>query len=79
MSVDDIIDKIRLLSAKEKQEVLEKMWAEFGDELEGFDPDLTPEKIAELERRAEEMRAHPERGIPWEQVQANLKQRFGWK
>jgi putative addiction module component (TIGR02574 family) len=79
MSVSEIIEIIRPLSAKEKQEILEKLWTEFGDELEGYDPDLTPEQLAELERRAEEMRAHPERGIPWEQVEAEMKQKYGWK
>jgi putative addiction module component (TIGR02574 family) len=79
MSVSEIIENIRPLSAKEKQEVLEKLWTEFGDELEGYDPDLTPEQLAELGRRAEEARAHPERLIPWEQIQAETKQKYGWK
>ena len=66
MTVAEIIDRIRPLPAKEKQQVLESLWNEFQDELEAYDPDLTKEQLAELERRAEEARAHPERGIPWE-------------
>jgi putative addiction module component (TIGR02574 family) len=79
MSVSEIIEIIRPLPAKEKQAILEKLWTEFGDELDGFDPDLTPEQLAELERRSADALAHPERGIPWEQVQAEMKQKYGWK
>jgi putative addiction module component (TIGR02574 family) len=76
MSVSDIIEEIRPLSAKEKQEILEKLWTEFGDELESFNPDLTPEQIAELDRRAEDALKHPGRGIPAEQVFAEIEKRF---
>lgn len=76
MSASDIIEEIRPLSAKEKQEILEKLWTEFGDELETFDPDLTLEQIAELDRRTEDALKHPERGIPAEQVFAEIDKRL---
>jgi putative addiction module component (TIGR02574 family) len=64
MGVAEIIEQIRALPPQEQHEVIEKIREEYGD----FDDELTPEQIAELERRAEELRKHPERGIPWEQV-----------
>ena len=76
MSVSDIIEEIRPLSAKEKQEILEKLWTEFGDELETFDPDLTPEQIAELDRRVAEFEKNPRAGIPAEQVFAEIDKRL---
>jgi putative addiction module component (TIGR02574 family) len=79
MTVAEIIEQIRPLPAKEKQQVLEALWDNFQDELEGYDPDLSPEQFAELKRREEEAIAHPERGIPWEQVQAEMKAKYGWK
>jgi putative addiction module component (TIGR02574 family) len=76
MSVSEIIETIRPLPAKEKQEILERLWTEFGDELEPYDPDLTPEQLAELDRRAEEALKHPERGRPAEEVFAEIEQRL---
>ena len=65
--------------SEQKREVLEQIWTEFGGELGWVDPDLTPDQAAELDRRLADFEKNPREGIPWEQVQADLKQRFGWK
>jgi putative addiction module component (TIGR02574 family) len=72
MSRAEILDELRRMPETERRELVETIDREFG----GFDEDLTPEQIAELERRAEELRQHPERGIPWETVQAELNDRL---
>ena len=79
MSVTEIIEQMRNLPAEQKREVVEQIWAEFGGELGWVDPDLTPEQAAELDRRLADFEKNPREGIPWEQVQADLKNRFGWK
>jgi putative addiction module component (TIGR02574 family) len=79
MTVAEIIEQIRPLPAKEKQQVLESLWNEFQDELEAYDPDLSPEQIAELERRAAEIEKNPHDGIPLEQVHEEIRKRFGRK
>jgi len=76
MSVSEIIEEIRPLPAKEKQQILEKLWTEFGDELESFDPDLTPEQLAELDRRAKDALKNPGRGTPVDQVFAEIEERL---
>jgi len=43
-----------------------------------FDPDLTPEQAAELDRRLADFEKNPRAGIPLEQVKAEMRQRFGW-
>ncbi|MCW5551156.1 MAG: addiction module protein [Verrucomicrobiae bacterium] len=76
MTVAEIIEQIRPLPAKEKQQVLESLWNEFQDELEAYDPDLTPEQLTELKRREEEALKNPGRGIPAEQVFAEIEERL---
>jgi putative addiction module component (TIGR02574 family) len=72
MSATEILEQIRRLPENERREVTGQILEEFGD----FDDELTPEQIAELERRAAEARAHPERGIPWETLRAELFARY---
>jgi putative addiction module component (TIGR02574 family) len=72
MTVTEVIEQIRPLPPKDKQQILETLWNEFDDELEPYDPDLTPEQLAELDRRAGELVKNPESGIPLEQVIAEL-------
>ncbi len=79
MSAAEIIEQIRSLPAEEKSEVVEQILAEFGPEGKGAGSDLTPEQGRELEQRLASFEAEPQRGIPLEQVEAEMKQRFGWK
>jgi putative addiction module component (TIGR02574 family) len=75
MSKMEILEELRRMPETERRELVETIDLEFGD----FNDELTPEQIAELERRAEEFRKNPQSGIPWEQVQENARKRFGWK
>lgn len=68
MSTAEWIERIRPLPTEEKRELLERLWDEFGEELDSADPELTAEQAAELDRRAEEALKHPTSGVPWEEV-----------
>ena len=75
MSRTEILEELRRMPEPERRELVETIELEFGD----FDDTLTPEQIAELERRAADARAHPERGIPRETLRAEMFARYGVK
>jgi putative addiction module component (TIGR02574 family) len=72
MSKTEILEQIRRLPEQERREFTEQFFEEFGY----FADELSPGQAVELERRAEELRFHPERGIPWEQLKAELHDRL---
>ena len=65
------------LSRSDRIELAQRVWGNIQEN--GYDPDPTPEQIEELERRVADFEANPHQGIPWEQVKADLKNRFAWK
>ncbi len=75
MTATEILEQIRGLPERERDELVERIEIEYGD----FEDKLTPEQLAELERRAEDFRKNPQAGIPWEQVRDEARKRFGWK
>jgi len=75
VSATEILEQIRQLSPQERREIAQKVL----EEVRGLDDELTPDQIAELERRADEFRKNPEASVPWEQVRDEVRERFGWK
>jgi putative addiction module component (TIGR02574 family) len=75
MSAAQVLEQIEQLPVDEQREVFEQL----RDKFDEFDDEPTPEQMAELERRAEELRKNPQAGIPWEQVREEARKRFGWK
>ena len=69
MSATQVLEQINRLPFEEQREVFEQL-------REKFDDELTPEQIAELERRAEDALKNPGRGKPVEQVFAEIEQRL---
>ena len=75
MSASEVVEQFCKLPFAERHTAFEKIREFVGD----TDDELTPEQIAELERRAADARAHPERGIPWETLRAEMFARYGVK
>jgi putative addiction module component (TIGR02574 family) len=65
MSAAQVVEQFCKLPLEERREAFEQI-REFAEE--NFDDTLTPEQIAELDRRAEDALKNPGRGIPWEQL-----------
>ena len=69
MSATQVLEQLEKLPFEEQREVFEQL-------REKFDSELTPEQIAELDRRAERALAHPERCRPLDDVVADIEKRF---
>ena len=67
MSATEILAKARELPAEERREIAEALLDEV---------DLTPEQAAELDRRTQDALANPGRGMPIEEIAAEIRQRF---
>jgi putative addiction module component (TIGR02574 family) len=69
MSATQVMEQVDKLPFEEQREVFEQLRDRFDDE-------LTPEQIAELDRRAEDALKHPGRGTPIEEISAEIKKRL---
>jgi hypothetical protein len=69
MRAAQVLEQVDKLPFEEQREVFEQLRDKFDDK-------LTPEQIAELDRRAERALAHPERCRPLDDVVADIEKRF---
>jgi putative addiction module component (TIGR02574 family) len=72
MSRTEILEELRRMPEAERRDLVETIELEFGD----FNDALTPEQIAELDRRAEDALKNPGRGMPIEEVSAEVRKRL---
>jgi len=76
MSAAEILERIRNLPREEQRDLVEQIVQEFSNMHEVSEPTLSPEQIAELDRRAEQALAHPERCRPFDDVFREIEGRF---
>ncbi len=70
-----LLETAKKLPLAERVELAEALWENIA--AEGYEPPIIPAQAAELDRRLEEHRRHPEAGIPWEQVKGGLEKKHG--
>jgi putative addiction module component (TIGR02574 family) len=61
---------LRTLSPSDKLALVTELWDDLASNPE--DIPITPEQIAEVDRRLEEYRKNPDLGSTWEEVQARI-------
>lgn len=66
MTVSEIITAAKELSNDDRREVIRELQESLP--LDDEPVALSPEWMAEIQRRAAELDAHPERAVPWEEV-----------
>lgn len=74
-SINALLDELMQLSPAERIDIAEKLWDSVhppGSARPGDIVVLTPEQMAEIDRRLEDHKRHPERAEPWEVVRARL-------
>ena len=64
-------NSLRKLSVEQRLELMDRIWATLVEE--DADLPVDPEVLAEMRRRADELRAHPERGISHEEMMKRLR------
>lgn len=70
-----LLEAARALPLPERIELAEALWEDITRA--GYEPTLTPAQAAEIDRRIEEHKQNPQSAIPWEQVKAELEQKYG--
>ena len=73
-----LLDELMQLDAVERLDIAEKLWDSVhppGSALPGETVVITPEQMAEIDRRIEEHRRNPDSAIPYEEVVERLRSR----
>jgi len=69
-----LVDQARGLPLAERIELIDALWESVTEE--GYEPPLTPEQTAELDRRLAAHRRDPDAVIPWESIKQDLDKRY---
>ena len=69
----NFVDTVKRLPLAERIELIEALWESVT--LEGYEPPLTPEQAAELDRRLEAHRRDPNDVVSWESIKKDLSSR----
>jgi putative addiction module component (TIGR02574 family) len=75
MSAAELLEKAKALPIEERAELLSQLEENLAEEGYDFDSDLSPEQVAELDRRAERALSNPEQCRPLEDVISEIEER----
>jgi putative addiction module component (TIGR02574 family) len=70
----NLVEIAKSLPLAERVELVDALWETLSEE--GYEPVLTAEQAAELDRRLEEHRRDPNSAIPWESIKAELLSKY---
>jgi putative addiction module component (TIGR02574 family) len=66
------LEALRRLPVAERLLLVEDLWDSIATDTPSADIPMTPELIAELDRRVEDLKSGRERAIPWEEVRESI-------
>ena len=67
----NLVETVRRLPLAERIELIDALWESMTQE--GYEPPLTPEQAAELDRRLEAHRRNPNDVVSWESIKEDLR------
>lgn len=71
----NLLEAAKALPLPEQLELAQSLWESLVKD--GYDPALTPDQAAELDRRLQDHQEKPDDVVPWETIQADLDARRG--
>jgi putative addiction module component (TIGR02574 family) len=74
MDYQSVLNEVETWPIDDRIRLVQDVWDRLADQ--GFEPELTEEMKAELDRRIEEMDRNPNAGIPWEAAKARVLARL---
>ncbi len=70
MDYQSVLNEVETWPTDDRIRLVQDVWGRLVDQ--GYEPELTEEMKAELDRRVEEMDRNPGSGVPWEEVKARV-------
>jgi len=70
MDYQSVLNEVESWPIDDRLRLVQDVWDQLADQ--GYEPELTEEMKAELDRRIEEMDRNPGAGVPWEEVKARV-------
>jgi putative addiction module component (TIGR02574 family) len=70
MDYQAVLNEVESWPVDDRVRLVQDVWDRLADQ--GYEPELTAELKAELDRRIEELDRNPDAGIPWEEVKARV-------
>jgi putative addiction module component (TIGR02574 family) len=74
MDYQTVLSEVETWPIDDRIRLVQDVWDRLADQ--GYEPELTEEMKAELDRRIEEMDRNPGAGIPWEAAKARVLARL---
>jgi len=70
MDYQAVLKEVETWPIDDRIRLVQDVWERLGDQ--GYEPELTDEVKAELDRRLAEMERNPGAGVPWEEVKSRV-------
>jgi len=74
MDYQAVLNEVESWPVDDRVRLVQDVWDRLADR--GYEPELTAEIKAEIDRRIEELDRNPAAGIPWEAVKARALERI---